>query len=334
MNKRFLVLTLGIALMCCVLTSCKQQGVTLPESSTPNDSEQGTHMNVDDPVAEEAKTLIKEYLKTTGPYGRTYIAGEEVGEPREDDQRVDSITCVGEETTHETTGVAFLVECSYYNTWDADKPTPSWRSDQSGIYVILGRDADGQYYEVRGTHICDENVNVNQIIQEVSYDLIDLEVSLWRDGCLVPVGLGSEISFFRNAYDGASKVEVLDGWEPIYWPGAYWSRQSWDGFSALCYHVGEEPGQTNPDAYSVYTIDTTRTDLKTYRGIRVGSTRAEVLEAYPEIYDTHYWHDTEPDFPGSDYLWYCDNEEGWGAAILFFFDGDIVTQIRLNNMFN
>jgi len=86
--------------------------------------------------------------------------------------------------------------------------------------------------------------------------------------------------------------------------------------------------------YCVNAIDTKRTDMETMRGIRVGATREDVLKAYPEIYDSHYWNDTDPDFPGADYLWYCDNEDGWGAAILFFFDGDIVSQIRLNNMFN
>lgn len=169
---------------------------------------------------------------------------------------------------------------------------------------------------------------------QTSDDLMDLEVSLFRDGYPSPVGPGSQVSFFREVYDGKPQVEVLEGWEPIYWPGAYWTRQSWDGFSALCYHVGEEPGQSDPDAYRVYTIDTTRTDLSTYRGIHVGSDRDEVLEAYPGIFDTHYWHDDAPDFPGDDYLWYCDNAEGWGAALLFFFEDDTVSHIRLNHMFN
>ena len=68
--------------------------------------------------------------------------------------------------------------------------------------------------------------------------------------------------------------------------------------------------------YCVNAIDTKRTDMETMRGIRVGATREDVLKAYPEIYDSHYWNDTDPDFPGADYLWYCDNEDGWGAAIL------------------
>lgn len=110
---------------------------------------------------------------------------------------------------------------------------------------------------------------------------------------------------------------------------------------ALFYFVGSEnpciysvPNRKQSYDYCVNAIDTKRTDMETMRGIRVGATREDVLKAYPEIYDSHYWNDTDPDFPGADYLWYCDNEDGWGAAILFFFDGDIVSQICLNNMFN
>ena len=278
--------------------------------------------------------MIADYLQTTWPANRIYFLGEEPGEPQLRDQRIDGVYYSGEERTHETTGVAFRVESSYYSTWHSEDPGPSWREEQNTIYLILGKNADGQFYEVRGDIIPNGDKSIGQMIQEVSYDLLDLEVSLWRDGYPSPVGPSSEIHFFQGVYDGEPKVEILEGWEPVYWPGAYWTRQSWDGFSALCYHVGEEPGQDDPDAYSVYTIDTTRDDLKTYRGIHVGSTREEVLAAYPELYDTPYWHDDAPDFPGDDYLWYCDNSEGWGAAILFFFDGDRVTQIRLNNMFN
>lgn len=281
-------------------------------------------------VTEEAKALIRTCLEEEWPGHRTYFLGEEPGEPQEDDVRIDRILYAGEKVTYETVGVAFQVKRSYYNTWHSEDPGPTWREIQSDIYVILGRDVAGDYYEVRGFHEPTANESVERMILEVSHDLMDLEVSLWRDGYPTPAGPGSEIHFFREL----PTVEVLEGWEPVYWPGAYWSRQSWEDFSALCYHVGEEPGKEDPDEYSVYTIDTTRTDLATYRGIRVGDSRDKVLEAYPDLYDTEYWHESAPDFPGKDYLWYCDNSDGWGAAILFFFEDDVVRQIRLNYMFN
>jgi len=97
--------------------------------------------------------------------------------------------------------------------------------------------------------------------------------------------------------------------------------------------VGKEPGQPDPGAYSIYTIDTTRTDLRTWRGIQVGSARTGVLETYPILYDTAYWHSMAPDYPGDGYLWYCVNSDGFGAALLFF-EGNAVSQTRLNNMSN
>ena len=310
------------------------------DGTRPGEGEQWIYIGfvpfaiTDDTVTEKAKELILDYIETTWPLYRTYYLGEGPGTPQLGDERIDGVFYAGEEQTDETMGVAFRVERSSYNDWGSLYLEPCWMKNQSCIYVILGRDQTGEFYEVRGYDTPNSEKSINQSILEVSYDLIDLEVSLWRDGHLRPTGPGSEVTFFRDAYDGAAQVEVLEGWEPIYWPGAYWTRQSWNGFSALCYHVGEEPGQPDPDAYSIYMIDTTRTDLQTYRGIRVGATRAEVREAYPVLYDTEYWHTTDPDFPGDDYLWYCVNSDGFGAAILFFFEGDVVSQIRLKYMFN
>jgi len=286
----------------------------------------------DSAVTNGVKDLILDYIATTWyGYERTYYLCEEPGAPQLGDQRIDGVFYAGEVRTHETVGVAFRVERSYYNDWGSRYSAPFWMEGQGFIYVILGQDQAGNFYEVRGYDTPNSEKSVDQIILEVSYDLIDLEVSLWQDGSPRPAGPGSEVHFFRDVYDGEAQVEVLEGLEPIHWPGAYWTRQSWDGFSALCYHVGEEPGQPDPNAYRVYTIDTTRTDLQTWRGIRVGSTRAEVLEAYPVLYDTEYRYAAAPDFPGGDYLWYCVNSDGFGAALLFFFEGDVVSQIRLNN---
>ena len=334
MKKRCFALAFGIAVLFGVLTSCERQDIPPTESSAIPETEQNPPIVMDRTLPDDVKRLITEYLEMSSSHNRTYFAGEEVGEPQKGDQRIDQVSYAGEKVTYETIGVAFLVERSYYNLWHPDDPSPSWRSDQSGVYVILERDVDGTYHQVRGTHNFDEAESVEKIILEVSGNLMDLDVALWRDGYPWAAGPGSRIAFFRDVYDGQPQIEVLEGWEPIYWPGAYWSRQSWDGFSALCYHVGEEPGALDPTDYRVYTIDTTRTDMRTWRGIRVGSTREEVLNAYPEIFDSPYWHDTDSDFPGTDYLWYCDNEEGWGAAILFFFEGDVVSHIRLNYMFN
>ena len=48
-----------------------------------------------------------------------------------------------------------------------------------------------------------------------------------------------------------------------------------EGFIALCYYSADQ------DTFSVNTLDVTREDFFTPRGIRVGATRDQVLEATP-----------------------------------------------------
>lgn len=165
----------------------------------------------DQVVSEEAKQLILNYVQTIWPTYRTYYLGEEPGTPQLKDQRIDGIFYAGEELTYETIGVAFRVERSYYNDWGSQYSAPFWMEDQDFIYVILGQNQAGDFYEVRGYDTPNSEKSVDQMILEISYDLIDLEVSLWRDGYPWPAGPGSEVHFFRDVYDGAAQIEVLEG---------------------------------------------------------------------------------------------------------------------------
>jgi len=170
---------------------------------------------------------------------------------------------------------------------------------------------------------------------------MDAEVFLLRDGYTLSIGPGNWVDLFRPAYDGEPDIQALPEYEPIYGEGDYWDRWSVEGFSALRYYAAAE------DAWSANTIDVTRMDLYTPRGIRVGNSRAQVLEAYPEALTGDYWgeYPEEPDLlayvawnphaPGeiSD-LSQLEFSEGLGPAILFFFEGDTLRQITLTNMFN
>ncbi len=178
----------------------------------------------------------------------------------------------------------------------------------------------------------------SSIDEDPARSLMDAEVSLRRDGYDIPIGPGSWADLFRP---GEPDIQVLADYEPIYGEGDYWDRWSVEGFSALRYYAAAE------DAWSANTIDVTRTDLYTPRGVRVGNSRAQVLEAYPEALTGDYWgnYPEEPDLlayvawnphaPGeiSD-LSQLEFSEGLGPAILFFFEGDTLRQITLTNMFN
>lgn len=136
------------------------------------------------------------------------------------------------------------------------------------------------------------------------------------------IRLGDPTSLTEFAYYQEAETEILEGWEPVYQEGDYWAYHRWEGLTILCYHSG---GTVYP-----YTIESTRPDLFSYRGVKIGDSRDTVRQLYPELYDTDYWGM----YPGEDYLWYCGNPDGWGNAILFFFDHDQVSRIVLNNMFD
>lgn len=274
------------------------------------------------------RELIIDFFANEQLYNRAYFLGEEPGEPQEDDLRIDEVWYLGSEPTYETTGEAYMLRKSIYGTrsvtW-ASEPTTGWWPIEATHYLVLGRAADGELYEVRGDSYY-LNDSVSQLILEKSYGVTDWEVALWHDDNPYPqplaVGRWNEnaLSFL----DGELSVEVLEGWEPIYWEGDYWNRCTLDGLSILRYYNSSQDRHVN------YTIELTRDDFATRRGIRLGSSREEVKAAYPELKSGSYW----AEYPGEDYLWYCDDELDFGPAILFFFENDKVSKIILNNMFN
>ena len=104
----------------------------------------------------------------------------------------------------------------------------------------------------------------------------------------------------------------------------YWLTYEWDGFSARYYHLASNGSET------LRTIDTTRADVSTQRGIRVGDSREDVLAAYPEA-KSH--SDRNPSLNEENCLWIAEDlEADRGLALLFYLDGDTVRQITLTRL--
>ena len=276
----------------------------------------------------EGKPILADFFETVYHANRAYFLGEEPGAPQEGDRRIDSVRFLGSEVTFETTGEAYLVRTSIYNTRreseDSQSVTKWWPVEQES-YLVLGRAMDGELYEVRGERH-DVREGVKRMIQEESYGVDDWEVTLWHDANPYPqpLAIGRWDEMALSLVRESVSMERLEGWEPIYWEGDFWEQYTIDGLSVLRYYNSRE------STYVANTVELARDDFHTQRGIRIGDTRDAVKAAYPELKSGDYWGK----YPGEDYLWYCEDELDFGPALIFFFENDKVSKIVLNNMFN
>ena len=280
--------------------------------------------------------LLSDWYRVRYPNERWYFQAEQPDQPREGDICLGPVGYQGGGVyINESTGEVYVVEVSRYEDGQ-------FRALPDPHTLVLQRGQDGALQGVLGALEHDTStMTTEDIVWNVALGLLDADVSLRRDGYPLPIGPGAWAELFYPIYDGEPEVQVMADYEPVYDQGDYWDKWSVEGFSALRYYSASE------GEWSANTIDVTRTDLYTPRGIRVGDSRAKVLEAYPEALTGDYWgkypEETDllayvawnPHAPGeiSD-LSQLEFYEGLGPAILFFFDGDTLRQITLTNMFN
>ena len=210
----------------------------------------------DAPIPLAARSAAVAYFYSNRPADISiFFADQAPLQPEGRTMRIDGADYLGLRQLYETYGVVYQLRCSGWEDggWYS-YPEPLWlvfQLDQGGDMTVLGESVPRE--------------TVEQAALEQGYHLVDGTVALWRDGYPNPAGPGSEVGFFREE----PMVTVLEDAEPIYQEGDWWQQMEWEGLSALCY--------CNADgSYAVERLETTWTDLSTERGIRVGSTRAEV----------------------------------------------------------
>ena len=264
---------------------------------------------------EERDRLIAEYYQSQG-YSQIYFPGEAAPEVLpENAVAIESIVYGDEMADGATRSIAYEVTFRAYYTEGA--------SD----YLVLQRDgADGSFLRLLGQYPAHTGKYARDAAFQETFGLMDADASLLYDNASAPVGLGDWREPPYLVQGGEPAVEILENGEPIYNPGDYWDRWSVDGFTALRYYHASE------DRWTVQSIETTRTDLHTYRGIQVGDSRSMVQNLYPELRDGDYWH--LYDSAEEDFLWYCDSSMDLGPALLFFFENDQVSRIVLYDMFD
>ena len=268
--------------------------------------------------------MALEYLRAA--YNATvYLAADAPDTPQDRNFRLDSVNLLGTDTLEgELLG---LYQINYSGVSAQSSGALEW-SAWSPAYLVARMYEDGSpaeflvhfdYYR--------EGMASGDAIRQAVWGLMDLEVCLFRDGFSTPIGLGNWVdSMFQ---DFEPETSVFEEGDPIYWPGDYWENWSVDGgaggVSALRYYSAES------GSFFLNRLETGRTDMVTPRGIRVGATREEVLAAYPGLLsDEKDWTWAYPD----DYLWYCDDVNGIGPHLYFYFVNDVVYMIQMVDLFN
>ncbi len=275
--------------------------------------------------------LIRTYLETCMDVPQWYYLEDLPDNSVEGAMSVDVVTPINSGETDGQRWTVFELDFGIYY-FDGAPLRLGWHGGINRTYISLAQDENGSYTRVLGFG----NDIGDQPASQPASSLLNEQVCLYRDGFDLPVGPGLSLTF--SCLDTMSiEEEKLADYEPIYNSGDYWFRSSGqvggETFTALSYH----DSTTNQD--TINTLDITMTDLHTPQGIQVGDSRAEVLEAYPTAVAGNYWGR----YPDKDMLYYIpgldpEQSDGFydelGPAILFFFEGDTLSQITLTNMFN
>ena len=151
-------------------------------------------------------------------------------------------------------------------------------------------------------------------------DLYDPEVCLYRDGFSTPIGLGNWAELFPEF---EPEVTNISSWRTDPQVGR---EESWsiDGGGEKGGVYAERFYDARTDRCTIHYLETGRSDMYTPRGIRVGSTREEVLAAYPGLLS-----DEQTRGP-SDYLWYSADKTVLPPRLYFFFnEDDVVYMIQM-----
>lgn len=322
----FLILMFALCVFCGNIVSCQVKEAEGPDVGAGSSLGDLSGTDWKAPVDGQVMEMALEYLREeyfTAPE-TFYLAEDAPDTPQNGDHRLDSVYLIGMDYHEEELYVLYRANHSYY--WE--RQWPEWLPGAD--FLVIRMDGQGGPAEVIGRtfyHGPEDDMTTESAIQGVKdtirqavWGLDEFEVSLYREGYPIPLGLGSWVELFPEL---EPEVEVLDGY---YFdnPGDRFQGWSVYGLTAQRYYIAAE------DRYSLWHLDTTRTDLSTPRGIRVGSTREEVLEAYPTAQAEGGWGD----YLGEDILCYDPNPSEGRDLLLFLFDGDTVKQIGMESVFN
>lgn len=160
---------------------------------------------------------------------------------------------------------------------------------------------------------------------EDEFDGLDLgiEFTFWREYYEEPCALWGPLI---NFLDESPRIFLIPNARPY---GDIEIR-SWDRFTIMSSIARESESPSEEDRV-VYSLDSTREDIFTYRGIHVGSSLEDVFSVYSDLtqgIDLQTWKDD----PYTDNEVRCTLEEYWGSyapLLIFHIEDDTVVEMEM-----
>lgn len=310
-------------------TGNQSEQSNLPDSTGSTDktdkNEQSEQTKPVDQTDQAIRAMVLDYLQADASPGQNIYYGTDTGERAQNgDMVIQNLTFAGEARLYETIGMAYQIEStSYWFTRSGPDDTVGsydWYPNDP-FYIVLARSGydDSLSHVIGVSYYIDPNKTIEEAIYEVAYNLMDINFSISFDHYAQLLGLGSSYIPLNEEF----KSEIMTNYEPIYSEGSYWEYVYYDGLTVLQYYSADR------DCFSINKIETSRTDLTTYKGARVGMTRDEIHAIYPEASEQPKWS-----YEG-DYLWISNNMSvGPGFFMFLFFKDDQLAKIELINMFD
>lgn len=254
--------------------------------------------------------ILDHYNSISGRQGDAYLPQSVPAQPQEGDRTIQSILPVVSYPSYETLSGFYLVHSAVYSEDSKEYGQGDGWFYQMWEYVLVDFSPDLTLLRVRDyadTLFWDGKLWSTALASWP--DVRDADAALWRQGYPFPVGFGSTLDALAG---------LIEETEPTP-EDAQIFQASGPGVSVTYF-------QSDPGSIPyVQTVEVTRSDFYTRRGIRVGSARTAVQQAYSGLREGGY----SPEYEGQDYLWYCRDGDGQGPGILFFFENDAVSRIVL-----
>lgn len=276
----------------------------------------------------DAKALIAAYLPSVygGRDNKAYFTDEVPENPQESDLRIDSFV-PGPEI--ELDGIGYSSFKITYSNYipplgrNSNKPL-DWVPSvyPQCLMIVLEGTKEGGYIKVAGEReVSDKNITEEEYMLMAIYNLMDIRASIRIGNAEALIGPATSSKLIPLELISDTVREDLT--DALYAEGDAWKDLAYDGMYISAYYNAEE------DISYVQRLMSSRRDIVTYDGIRIGDSEERLREVYGAcLYDEPYW-----DF-GGEYLWYNSSPDGWGPSILFIMNNGAVESMDLINMFD